>query len=166
MDTWQQGAEVGRTRKDVLPYKSASVWCTAINLNDLSPSRACFGIQKPQPGLVAAVHLDSPLFGAALLIRTCGWGRDWLQRTHYLPLSSGLDYLPVSQSTTHHHSGAKTKKKHQGTTNSCASQLLRSHSCIHSATYGLAGHWQQGLLHFWEGNALIVWCLSHQGSRN
>lgn len=34
---WQLEAEEGRTRKDILPYESASVWCTAINSNDLSP---------------------------------------------------------------------------------------------------------------------------------
>lgn len=61
--TRQLGAEVGRTREDVLPHKSASVGCTAINLNDLSPLRACFGIQEPQRGLLAchaAVHFGPP----------------------------------------------------------------------------------------------------------
>lgn len=115
-ETWQLETEVGRTLGDVLPYKSASVWCTAINLNDLSPPRACFGIQKPQRGLLACQGCSSfglppppPLCGTALLIRTCGWGRDWLQHAHYLPLSSGLDSDPSPSEPTRHHTGAKTK---------------------------------------------------------
>lgn len=112
--TWQLGAEVGRTREDVLPHKSASVGCTAINLNDLSPLRACFGIQEPRRGLLAchaAVHLGLLLpFRTAFLIRTCGWGEDWLQHTHYLPLVLGGTWLSPSSLRA---KGKKNKKAKQ-----------------------------------------------------
>lgn len=61
---WQWGNVAARNRgrrtgKDVLPYKSACVWCTAINLNDVSPPRACFAIQEPQRGLLACQGCSS-----------------------------------------------------------------------------------------------------------
>lgn len=56
MSARNRGRSTGR---DVLPYKSACVWCTTINLNDLSPPRACFGIQEPQWGLLARQHRSS-----------------------------------------------------------------------------------------------------------
>lgn len=57
--TWQPETEVEGRGRDVLPYKSACVWCTAINLNDLSPPRACFGIQEPQRELLACQGCSS-----------------------------------------------------------------------------------------------------------
>lgn len=130
-----------RTRRDVLPYKSASVWCTAINLNDLSPPRACFGIQEPQRGLLAcqgcsSFGLPPPPCGTALLIRTCGWERDWLQHAHYLPLSSGLDSLPVPQSQ--HVTPLELRQKNPSgrlAANYCAPPPLRANKCVFVVCY-------------------------------
>lgn len=116
--------------EDVLPYKSACVWCTAINLNDLSPPRACFGIQEPQRGLLACQGCSSfglpPLWNRCLLIRTCGLGESDCSNAITCPCPQGL----TPWEPTHHPSGAKAKKIPSGslTGNYCLTQLLRVHT--------------------------------------
>lgn len=131
--TWQLWAEAGRTRKDVLPYKSASVWCTAINMNDLPPPRACFGIQGPHCSLPCCSSFGPPsprsleeLFSLELTdeakidcsaVITC-------------PCPQGLTCLPVLQSqhiTTLELRQNSPSRSHA--TNRCPPQLLRSHTC-------------------------------------
>lgn len=121
--------------EDVLPYKSACVWCTAINLNDLSPPRACFGIQEPQRGLLACQGCSSfglpPLWNRCLLIRTCGLGESDCSNAITCPCPQGL----TPWEPTHHPSGAKAKKIPSGslTGNYCVTQLLRVHTYLQSA---------------------------------
>lgn len=91
-----------RTGKDVLPYKSACVWCTAINLNDLSPLRACFGIQEPQQGLLACQGCSS--FGLPPLWNSSShwnlWLRERLTATRPLPAPFLRAWLSPSPSET------------------------------------------------------------------
>lgn len=157
-----------RTGRDVLPYKSACVWCTAINLNDLSPPRACFGIQEPQQGLLACQGCSSfglPPLWNSLLIRTCGWGRDWLQHAHYLPLSLRHDSLLVPQSQ--HISPLELRQKAPSSSQAanCAPQLLGVHMCICSQLNTALPGLTAGCAVFLRKRChplLHMWCLSDQ----
>lgn len=133
--TWQLETEVGRTERDVLPHKSASVWCTAINLNDLSPPRACFGIQKPQRGLLACQGCSS--FG---LLSSVEWllslepvaeGETVCSTPITCPCPQGLTLSRSLRANTPTH-WSKDKKPHQEclTANYRAPQPLRAHICI------------------------------------
>lgn len=131
-ETWQLETEVGRTLGDVLPYKSASVWCTAINLNDLSPPRACFGIQKPQRGLLACQGCSSfglpPSVEQRFSLEPVAEEETDCSTPITCPCPLGLILIPFPQSQ--HVTTLELRQKHPlGSldANYCDAQLLRVH---------------------------------------
>lgn len=151
MSARNRGRSTGR---DVLPYKSACVWCTTINLNDLSPPRACFGIQEPQQGLLARQHRSSfgllPFVEQLFSLEPAAEA----ERDCSTPITCpvlGAWLSPSPWEPTHHHSGAQTISpiRQPGWKQLCCKASRRGYifsSMLH-ATLLVAGR-RVGLAHF------------------